>query len=367
MNIGILTFHFGNNYGGILQCYALFRKLTAKGHHVEIINYTPSPLPKRKRIATKLRQVSSLTELIENIRRLAKPLKNTGEEQFLQKKHILKVFDQFRDQYLSLSPCLSIKDIGEYANKHYDAIIVGSDQVWTSLYDPTLAYFLDWEPQFVGKRISYAACSAHSDIASDNRKNIIRHSLEKFDKITVRDKTTASLVNNIIGVEPPIVPDPTELHDFKEFVTDEQPAEAYILTYILGDEIRGGHEKALQHIKKRFQINQVYAIIIPGNSRDICKYADKVFVDISPEQWVNMFAHATAVYTDSFHAIMFSLKFGIPFVAYYRNSIRASRLKDLKTLRKLNTIIESADEIPFLTLSLQVKREPANLPEVLNL
>lgn len=40
--IGILTFHYSNNYGGVLQCYALYSYLKSKNKNVEIINYIPS-------------------------------------------------------------------------------------------------------------------------------------------------------------------------------------------------------------------------------------------------------------------------------------------------------------------------------------
>lgn len=41
MKIGILTFHWSDNYGAVLQCYALQEYLKSQGHEVEIINYTP--------------------------------------------------------------------------------------------------------------------------------------------------------------------------------------------------------------------------------------------------------------------------------------------------------------------------------------
>ncbi|MPN59665.1 hypothetical protein SDC9_207387 [bioreactor metagenome] len=40
--IGILTFHYSNNYGGTLQCMALHNTLVQMGFNVEIINYLPS-------------------------------------------------------------------------------------------------------------------------------------------------------------------------------------------------------------------------------------------------------------------------------------------------------------------------------------
>ena len=167
--------------------------------------------------------------------------------------------------------------------------------------------------------------------------------LSKFDLITVRDSTTQQLVKNVLGKVPQIVPDPSLLYPYDEFKTQKQ-TEPYILTYILGDEIEGGHDVALRKIKQQVGDLPVYAIVIPCNSRDITKYADKVFETLSPEQWVDMFYHACYVYTDSFHAIMFSLKFEKPFVSYYRNKIRSSRLIDLKK-RGIDSIYSNANEI----------------------
>ena len=41
IKIGILTFHFTNNYGGLLQAYSLRKFLINNGHIVEFINYVP--------------------------------------------------------------------------------------------------------------------------------------------------------------------------------------------------------------------------------------------------------------------------------------------------------------------------------------
>ena len=39
--IGILTYHFTNNYGGLLQAYALKKFLKNQNYNVSFINYHP--------------------------------------------------------------------------------------------------------------------------------------------------------------------------------------------------------------------------------------------------------------------------------------------------------------------------------------
>lgn len=328
MRIGILTFHRGNNYGGILQCYALQQVLKSLGHSVEIINYYPHVNTSiLKRVYAKYATANSLGGLFASLRDFMCGRKALHYDKALNATSVSK-FDKFRSKYLNISKELDSSTIGEYANANYDLIITGSDQVWTSLFDEPLAYMIDWIPLFEGKRMSYAACSAHK-IIRGSQKERIHNCLSIFNLITVRDRTTQSLVKNVLGQAPQIVPDPSLLYPYDEFKTEEE-REPYILTYILGGEIEGGHEVALQKIKSQVGNLPVYSIVIPCNSHDIVKYADKVFEVLSPEQWVDMFYHAKYVYTDSFHAIMFSLKFYKPFAAYYCDKIRSSRLLDLK-------------------------------------
>ena len=41
MKIGILTLHYGANYGGTLQCLALYNILKRAGNEVEVIDFQP--------------------------------------------------------------------------------------------------------------------------------------------------------------------------------------------------------------------------------------------------------------------------------------------------------------------------------------
>ena len=346
MRIGILTFHRGNNYGGILQCYALQQVLKSLGHSVEIINFRSTGGGSLfRRVYTKYATADNLCGLFASLYDFVSKRKSLQYDKGLNEVSV-REFDKFRSKYLSISKELDSTDIGEYANANYDLIITGSDQVWTSLFDEPMAYMIDWTPEFNGKRMSYAACSAYR-VVRGRQKQVIKDCLSKFNLITVRDKTTQSLVKNVLGAVPQIVPDPSLLYSYNEFKTEKE-CEPYILTYILGDEIECGHDLALNKIKQQVGDLPVYSIVIPCNSQDIVKHADNVFETLSPEKWVDMFYHARYVYTDSFHAIMFSLKFQKPFVAYYRNKIRSSRLIDLKN-SGISSIYNNAEEISTIS------------------
>ena len=347
MKIGILTFHFGNNYGGILQCYALQQILKSLGHDVEIINYKPIEKSFTKKVFNKLKTVYSLRVFLQLIIDYIIKKRHQSynpENLSVDKKNILKEFDRFRDEYLNITKNVNENNIADMTMK-YEAIIVGSDQVWTSLYDKYPIYFLDWIPGFKGKKISYAACSAHHSVQG-NRARYLKKILSEFELITVRDHTTANLIKQITGKTPDIVADPTCLYSFDEFISKAESREPYILTYILGSEIPGGHAAVLQKIKSSYGEMKVISILIPGGENTIELYSDEVYKDISPEKWVDLFSKATFVYTDSFHGVMFSTKFKKQFLAYYANTIRASRLIDLKERFNLkDVIVDSVDNV----------------------
>lgn len=350
MKIGILTFHYGNNYGGILQCYALQNVLSGMGHYVEIINYEPSPISLVRKIGNKVKTLYTLEDIVKNIKEFYAATKDKSvvisENVNDSKQNILAKFDAFRTAYIHLSQEVNEKTIGSFVHK-YDAIIVGSDQVWSSLFDKQSVYFLEFEPAFRGKRISYAACSAYN-VVSKTRAVYLEKYLSKFDSISVRDEHTAALVKSITAKEPAIVADPTLLYDFKEFVNKKE-SEPYILTYIIGPEIQGGHQEAIQKIKIKYGDLKVVSIVIPGHAKTIEKLSDKVYYDASPIQWINLITNASFVYTDSFHGIIFSMKFQKNFLAYYSSIIRASRLLDMKKRFNLDTyIVSSTDEIALI-------------------
>lgn len=354
MVVGILTFHFGNNYGGILQCYALCNVLKKWGYDVRVINYKPSS-SFYYRFVRKIKMFDNFLDLLKysigflNFTTSVKKDINTSD---IYKENILNEFDSFREKYLNLTEPVNEKTIGNICGE-FDVVIVGSDQVWTSLYDKNSIYFLNFEPAFKGRKIAYAACSAHKFVLDKRKKELLNY-LKEFNFISIRDKTTQDLVKNITGKNELIVADPTLLYDFDEFISlKETPP--YILTYILGDDIKGGHYTALKKIKTKFGDIPVKSIIIPSNNTSsIAEYSNEVYYDLHPSEWVNMFANSTFVYTDSFHAIMFALKFDKPFIAYYVNQIRMSRLIDLKDRFGLTNIVNNAEEIKEMYISVSL-------------
>lgn len=334
--IGIIT-HRGNyNYGGLLQALALQRWLSSLGFFVEIIN-----LDKMQLTGSKLGRITrALLTPTKTFKRL---LKRKSEQQ--PPKSFMQIFMDFKESTkMRYSSEVQSNTIGEISKK-YDAIIVGSDQVWCYKYARPLIFFIQWKPAYNGRMLSYAACSPDMDIPWYN-KGIIRKQLMQFNEISVRDVNTQQWVQTICDRKPLVVADPTLLYDFEDVVGLNKINEPYILAYCLGSEICGGHDTVIKEIRKRYGAIKVIGIAIPNKSKEVEKFADEVISDASPKDWLTLIKYATFVYTDSFHGCMFSLKFEKQFIAYYAQQSRASRLIDIRDRYSLEyAIVSSVSEL----------------------
>ncbi len=337
MNIGILTYQFGTNFGGQLQCHALFNVLKSMGHNVIVINYIP---------------YKTTHFLLNDIRRAIRLLKkDCKHESILTAYHILldsqkmrKAFKEYQNRYLNIGPeCTTPKEIlAQYSQ--LDAIIVGSDQVWAPAHHKTGIYFLNFTPPFFGKKIAYAPCCAINNVDPLYKKQL-RTCLQSFNSISARNIETQNFVKDLTGIKVPIVADPTFLWDFKELQSSKKFTKKYIAVYILGEEINGGHLQAIQKIKQAYGDLPIVSISLTASKPKFFSWADKTYWTCSPIEWINLIRNATFLYTDSFHGVAFSLKYHIPFLAYYTEEIRASRFIDLKNRFSLNNIVTHTDEI----------------------
>ncbi|MDR0865180.1 MAG: polysaccharide pyruvyl transferase family protein [Candidatus Symbiothrix sp.] len=319
--VGILTFHFGYNYGGVLQSYALQETVKNLGYDVQIINCIPK---------------NPLWFLIGLIRNFSwKRLYDTVRYGY----KCVAGFKRFQKQYLDCTTVVHEQNLHIIANQ-FDTIIVGSDQVWNPSQHDKKIYFLNWQPEFQGIRIAYAPCCGIKRYAETNTE-VLRKSLQNFNYLSVRNEETRAFVQQISRIDAIKVPDPTLLYDFDKFVTNKHNT-PYILAYILGNDIDGGNQSAIEFIKSIYKDIPVIAIVLAISNPVDCSWADKIRYNVTPQEWVDLIANAAFVYTDSFHGTLFAIKYQRSFIAYYSSKIRASRFIDLKDTYNLDNHIVSS-------------------------
>lgn len=321
--IGILTYCFGSNYGGTLQCFGLYNTLKKMGYDVKIINYIPNRMYSLK--GKYINGSGIRKNIIRNLFNLKIILKKLKIKLKYVNKILIK-FELFRKKNLILTEKdNSIERI--IARNNFDYIIVGSDQVWNE----TSKFFLNEVNNSKIQKISYAACSG-TEFYNLKDEKYLQEALKKFKYISVRNQHTKKFVEKLIKISPKIVCDPSILENYKDFLSKEKIKEKYIFTYILGADIKEGNEKVIEEIKKIYGNIKVVAVGIPfamSGGLNFYPWADEVIYDASPEDWLNYIKDAEFIYTDSYHGALFSMKFHKPFLAYYSEKNRAPRFMDL--------------------------------------
>lgn len=337
MRIGILTLHSGANYGGTLQCIALYKVLKLTGNEVDIIDFEPQFICSLvRRFFYRIMLINSFTDFKSLFKKHQK-LRGRSVS-----KKLCGIFDEYRAERLTFSPKCNELTISK-ACENYDVIVVGSDQVWSSTVRTHLTYFGDWQP-FKGKLYSYAACATSTKYPLV-RKWKLRRLLNRFETISVRDNLSKDFVGNILPNRMVRVDlDPTLIYSFDEFIVQSKKIiDDYILVYVLGKEILGGNKSAIDKIKSF--VGDVRVIAITVYDEDI-PYADETLKTANPSDWINYIRNAKFVFTDSFHGEVFSLKFHKDFYVYYAEMNRASRILSLSALYHVeDRIVTSINDI----------------------
>jgi hypothetical protein len=316
MKIGIMTFWWSeDNYGQLLQCYALQKYLRDAGHDAYLIRYDPRNDYVKSSLWEKILGSVNPVGFVKYCIYTIKGRWSARESIILGR---FRKFNDFRNKYIKQSDKVyySYNELVE-SPPEADVYIVGSDQVWNfsqfsinRIRSRLKAYFLDFGKTEIG-RIAYAASFGKEEIAADHVKEITPL-LQKFDYIFVREKSGLDICQKCGVSKAQWVPDPTMLlkaDDYRSLYTEsiikiEGP---YCLMYMLKNETDFSM-KVVYNWARRKNLKIVY---VTGNSR-FDKY-DKIYATI-PE-WLYLIDNAEYVLTNSFHCAVFSLifekKFGI--------------------------------------------------------
>lgn len=301
MKIGILTQPLKLNYGGILQAYALQEVLRRMGFDVKTIHlmlFSDDKVTVRKLLSYLKRNIQKKV-FGENV-----PTKfNIGVSRTEYSIRSVNVWP-FINKRISLTKTInSLSELSGLESENFDAIVVGSDQVWVPGNLP--AFLLDFTEGWNIKRVSYAASFGHSEWRMDNVKTCICSKYaKKFDAISVREDSGVALCKDFLGVEAKHVLDPTLLldaDDYLSIVEAEDKIEKTVFSYVLNSNEQ----------KKKIVVKIADALGAKVTSTlNIDKgIDDKTNIQPSIDQWINGIKNADFVVTDSFHGTAFCLVF----------------------------------------------------------
>lgn len=315
-DIGVLTFHSSQNYGAVLQAFALTKKLGLKS---EVIDYysksvysydSPISVNKYGKITIK-NILKTIYKFPYNLIRLI-------------------IFDNFRENYLPISERIYNKKELEDISKKYKVIVTGSDQVWNSdiTKNDSDLYYLNFSAD--AKKYAYAASLGKNDF-NDIEKNIISNIGQNYTKITVREEKLQKNLQKL-KVESEVVVDPTLLltkNEWLEIASKKKIQQDYIFVYLL--------EETKEIIEVVNEASKKYNLPVVHLGKK--KLFDNVLLNdykMSPADFLSLINGAKYVITNSFHGTVFSLIFNKKFISvpHTTRSVRQENLLERINLKE---------------------------------
>lgn len=314
MKIGIMTFWRSNdNYGQLLQCYALQQYLREQGHDPFLIRYDSRPdflpCPVWRKVIKAFNPIKLSRAIRYKLIRKIHKIQFISEEQNNQRQ-----FDSFRKKYIHQSEkiYLSYLELKENPPKA-DCYIVGSDQVW-NFYESLLnrcknqlhAYFLDFGLSST-KRISYSASWGKKKISKKFIKEIAPL-LKRFDYVSVREESGLDICKKCGILNAEFRCDPTFLLSTSHYRELYQTEEGIINTskYVFIYRLSNPCDFDMKAIKRWAKERNLEIVYVTANG--LHDEYEKLYPTIP--QWLSLIDHAEYVITNSFHCCAFSLIFG---------------------------------------------------------
>lgn len=302
-SIGIITIHKINNYGSVLQAYALQKVCEELGYKAEVIDYNfPNQAHVNNRYATHLDSQPAEPRWIKILYALGLIRQHKGISAFVQNYHHLSDRQYNSPEELKQKP------------PQYDIYVTGSDQLWNPRYcngDP--AFMLHFAPDDALK-ISYSA-SVGTNAIPEELKPQYKELLSRYAHISVRENSGVEVVKAVAGKDATVVLDPTLLLNKDQWneiaAPKRQFKRKYILCYFLNYTFNAFPyvDELAQYMQKQTGYELVRVARPPHH---LCAPHTHYRVDASPEEFLALVRDAEMMLTTSFHGTAFAVNYGKP-------------------------------------------------------
>lgn len=322
MKISIVSCYFMNNYGSLLQAYALQEYLILQGHNVENINISGISrelnVKKVRYYVREAKDFSVVLNKLGRVKRVALKKIYPAYAQLMGQRD--KCVKEFRTNQIILSKAFQNKAEMTTNVQNSDAVVIGSDQLWLPSNIVADYYTLTFVPEHI-KKVAYAT-SFGIPVLPERFCDITRQFLKRIQYLSVREQTGVEIVNNLGIPECKLVCDPTMLltrEQWLELVPNKTVYdEPYILCYFLG--ARTEHRDFAKRVREITGYKIVALIHCEQYVGNDTGYADYMPYDVGPAEFVNLIRHAKIVLTDSFHGTVFSVINNKQFFNFTRHS-----------------------------------------------
>ena len=355
MKIGVITLPLHNNFGGILQAYALQFVLNNLGHDAMLIDKSKyvslGPWYKKFPIYTK-------RALQKYLMRKDIVVRADVEHNWVP-KIIAKHTDKFIDKYIKR---IFTKDFSNVKKEDFDALIVGSDQIWRPKYffSAIENAYLDFAKEWNIKRIAYAASfgTEEWEYTEEQTRNCSTL-LKKFNAVSVRESSAIELCKERLGVKAEHVLDPTMLLNKEQYIklfakAKTTESDGNLFCYILDKD--ADKKNIINTVANKKGLTPFYV-----NSR----YEEfgaplEERIQQPVEKWLRAFYDAEFVITDSFHACVFSIIFNKPFIIYGNKERGMARFESLLKIFELEERMVSTKKEAIEAINRPIDWEKVN-------
>lgn len=311
----VITIYDPNpNYGNRLQNYAVEQTIKKLGFNVKTLAFEKSCLDWKF-------QIKYIIARLTNYHWSNK--KVFGKYNMYK----LKAFRHFNTKFLNPIHIMNLKKITKIKTNFF---VVGSDQVWNP-------HFFKWGPlrkdlfllTFADSRqkICFSPSFGIESLPYEWRE-YFKSNLSTIPHISVREETGTKIIKELTGQDATVLIDPTMMLTVDEWRKIAKKSKnvdynkPYIFTYFLGNR----SEQIQSDIKK-------YAREYGFKVYNLMDYTQPEIFASGPSEFIYFIEHASLVFTDSFHACVFSFLFNKPFLVYNRQSSdMANMMSRIETL-----------------------------------
>lgn len=290
-----------NNYGSLLQAFALQSRLREFGAEPEIL----VKLPKQRTL--RLRSWLSVLKPVKHYSLMQRIKKRLHVKRYAEKNIKLTLFRNSNISYINIEDELSFcKKISTD-----DLFLAGSDQIWSIALGPLSKWHtLQWLDKKGIKKYSYAASIGLSQL-SEEQISVYKEGLSDFQVISLREKQAVDLLSPVFAGKIRQDLDPTLLYDktfWRKIESSRLVEEPYVFVYMLRP------DNNVIKLAKRIAQEKGYKVIYTGLLADHY-HGVKTVCDAGIPEFLSYIDHAEAVVVNSFHGTVFSVLFEKPFLS----------------------------------------------------
>ena len=307
MKIGIITFWKSkDNYGQILQSFALQQYLLNYGHEPFLIRYQDNPKEeasfKISRFFVYLLKIPTYLKWYIQQKMYTRKIRQYENTVAQTDRH----FDDFMKANIAHTQDVYTEQLLAQKAPEADAYICGSDQIWAGDWAYYLNFASDDKP-----KIAYAPSLGGITTFNPDYEHIMTGLLKRFSFIGMREDSGVEVCRRLGRKDATKVVDPTLLltranYDKIRINTKEASTHAYILLYILGNPMACKLEDIYLYAQKRsLEVKYV------ASSGQADKY-EHYFPQVG--EWIDLIANAEMVITNSFHGTVFALLYEKNFI-----------------------------------------------------